>query len=114
MTNIQVLLKDNIVIAELVFEDNDPVVMQETFDKFNYDQVINPRWKQIPLGGVGSAWNGTSFVPQPFPSWTLDNTFHWQPPKPKPDGDYNWDETKSKWVFTDNSDKVSDCIDCDN
>ena len=37
-------------------------------------------------------------APQPFPSWTLDENFDWQPPTPKPDGEYVWDEDSLSWI----------------
>jgi hypothetical protein len=103
--HIQVLLKNNIVIAELVFEDNDDLIMADTFEQFDYDQIIDTRRKEVSVGGLGAAWNGKEFIPKPYPSWTLSENLTWEPPIPKPEGDYYWDETKKKWVLTDNSDK---------
>ncbi|NBQ44930.1 MAG: hypothetical protein EBU37_02585 [Actinobacteria bacterium] len=37
-------------------------------------------------------------APQPFKSWTLDENNDWQPPTPKPDGEYYWDENLLVWV----------------
>ena len=37
-------------------------------------------------------------LPQPYPSWTLDENNDWQPPTPKPDGDYYWDEDTQTWL----------------
>lgn len=114
MAHIQVLLKNNIVIAELVLVDDDPVVMQETFDKFDYDQVIDTRRKEVVLAGLGASWDGKQFNIKPYPSWILNDQFQWEAPKPKPDGDYNWDDNKQTWVVTTNPDNESGCIDCDN
>lgn len=38
-------------------------------------------------------------APQPFDSWTLDDNFDWQPPKPYPnDGRlYRWNEDELDW-----------------
>ena len=38
--------------------------------------------------------------PQPYPSWTLDEQCHWQPPVPRPDdgGYYTWDEESRTWI----------------
>ena len=36
--------------------------------------------------------------PQPFESWTLNENNDWQPPTPKPDGDYYWNENLLMWV----------------
>jgi hypothetical protein len=50
-------------------------------------------------GGIGWSFDGTNFIaPQPYPSWTLDSNFDWQPPTPKPDGDYYWNEKTISWV----------------
>ena len=37
--------------------------------------------------------------PQPFPSWTLDGSFDWQPPTAMPeDGkEYSWNESTKAW-----------------
>ena len=37
-------------------------------------------------------------APQPYPSWTLDQNNDWQPPTPKPDGQYYWDEDTQSWL----------------
>lgn len=37
--------------------------------------------------------------PQPFPSWTLDDNYDWQPPTPMPaGGEWSWDEPTLSWV----------------
>jgi hypothetical protein len=36
--------------------------------------------------------------PKPYSSWTLDENHDWQPPTPKPEGNYIWDETTLAWV----------------
>jgi len=51
--------------------------------------------------GIGYTYDADADVfvaPQPFPSWTLDGNHDWQPPTPKPDGDYRWDEAELEWV----------------
>lgn len=51
--------------------------------------------------GIGYSYNPVADVfiaPQPFPSWTLDTNYDWQPPKPKPEGRFYWDEDKLDWV----------------
>jgi hypothetical protein len=35
---------------------------------------------------------------QPFASWTLDANNDWQPPTPKPEGAFYWDEGSLSWV----------------
>ena len=37
-------------------------------------------------------------APQPYPSWTLDTNFDWQPPTPRPEGACYWSEEDLEWV----------------
>lgn len=39
-------------------------------------------------------------APQPFPSWSLDANYDWQPPTPRPEseGMWLWDEDSLSWV----------------
>ena len=56
--------------------------------------------KRFPSAGY--AYNSTADVfitPQPYASWTLDSNHDWQPPTPKPDGDYSWNESQLEWVL---------------
>jgi hypothetical protein len=53
--------------------------------------------------GVGFSYNPVADVfiaPQPYPSWSLDENFDWQPPMARPEeGDFwYWDETTLSWV----------------
>lgn len=51
--------------------------------------------------GIGCAYDAEAdvfFYPQPFPSWTLDSNHDWQPPTPKPEGNFVWDESELSWV----------------
>jgi len=51
--------------------------------------------------GIGYTYDADADVfvaPQPYPSWTLDGNHDWQPPTPKPDGDYIWNEAELEWV----------------
>jgi hypothetical protein len=51
--------------------------------------------------GIGYFYDEVANVfiaPQPYPSWLLNENFDWQPPTPKPDGDFYWDESNLEWV----------------
>ena len=51
--------------------------------------------------GIGYTYDADADVfvaPQPYPSWFLDENHDWQPPTPKPDGDYYWSEEDLEWV----------------
>ena len=39
------------------------------------------------------------YAPQPYPSWTLnETTFQWEPPTPNTNAGYIWDEDTTSWV----------------
>ena len=53
--------------------------------------------------GVGSIYHHEADAfssPQPYPSWTLnETTYIWEPPTPYPEtGDHKWDEGTTSWV----------------
>ena len=54
----------------------------------------------LSRGGIGWTYDdqANQFVaPQPFESWTLDENNDRQPPTPKPDGAYYWNEDTQTW-----------------
>jgi hypothetical protein len=63
--------------------------------------------KQFPSEGYFyDDVNDVFIAPRPFPSWTLDNNFDWQPPTPQPSENiyeaghvlmWNWNEEEQKW-----------------
>ena len=51
--------------------------------------------------GIGYTYNADDdvfIIPQPYASWTLDSNHDWQPPIPKPDGNYYWNEATQTWL----------------
>ncbi len=45
------------------------------------------------------ALNDVFIRPQPYPSWSLDNDFNWQPPIPAPEGmGWYWNEAEQVWL----------------
>ena len=76
----------------------------------------------VPLSSNGVKWVQTSYnsnfrkqhagtgytydsnkdkfiAPQPYPSWSLDENFDWQPPTPRPEGDFwYWNEDSLSWL----------------
>ena len=52
--------------------------------------------------GIGHTYDPTAnafYSPEPYPSWSLDENFFWQPPTPMPeDGKaYGWNEETQTW-----------------
>lgn len=59
----------------------------------------NFRKQYATLGGKYLADADVFIAPKPFPSWTLDGNYDWQPPTPRPtEGDWYWDEVTLSWV----------------
>lgn len=54
------------------------------------------------FAGIGFTYDANADVfiaPQPYPSWSLDENFDWQPPTPRPsEGRWVWDEPSLTWV----------------
>jgi hypothetical protein len=51
--------------------------------------------------GIGYTYDADADVfisEQPYPSWTLDNNYNWQPPTPRPEGKWSWDEDTLSWI----------------
>jgi len=52
--------------------------------------------------GIGYSYDPVADVfiaPQPYPSWSLDDNFDWQPPTPRPEeGLWYWDEESLSWI----------------
>ena len=75
-----------------------PVTAQE-------DSGTTLRKNYAGIGMVYDQVRDAFYVPQPFPSWTLnDTTCVWEAPVAYPsDGkDYDWDEIARNWVIADN------------
>ena len=62
-----------------------------------------------PMGynyaGIGHTFDAEAdafHAPSPFPSWTLDEDYRWEPPTAMPDdgNEYGWDEATLSWVAT--------------
>ena len=68
-------------------EDNEPD--GGTAVRFNY-------------AGTGDIYDPDAdafFRPQPYPSWTINADFVWEPPVARPDGGaYQWEEASQSWI----------------
>lgn len=59
----------------------------------------NIRKQFAGIGYTYDAANDVFIAPQPYPSWSLDNNFNWQPPIPRPTGElWIWDENNLCWI----------------
>lgn len=98
---------ENKVIRVLVGDNNDPNGdegyqwlinnLGGTWIQTSYNNRIRKQY-----AGIGYSYDSAADVfiaPQPYPSWSLDKNFDWQPPTPKPaEGIWLWDEPTLSWV----------------
>jgi hypothetical protein len=68
----------------------------QTCKRTSYNNKIRKQYCSI--GFTYLAEPDVFVKPQPYPSWTLDSNHDWQPPTPKPDGKYLWNEAQLKWA----------------
>ena len=63
----------------------------------SYNNKIRKQYAQI---GFYYDFDADVFIaPQPFSSWSLDENYDWQAPKPKPtEGFWYWDEDLGNWI----------------
>ena len=81
---------DNNIVVNIIEADRTFIISQPDADSY----------KLLSRGGIGWTYDeqANQFVaPQPFESWTLDENNDWQPPTPKPDGNYYWNEDTQTW-----------------
>lgn len=109
MAHYAFLDENNIVVEVITGVDEDQLLDGKTAEQWyadyrglkcvrtSYNNNIRRRY-----AGKGFTYDPTNDVflePQPFPSWSLDSNFDWQPPKPKPSEGFTiWDEQKKDWV----------------
>ena len=72
---------------------------------YGYDKWLQTSFNNRIRGrfaGIGFSYdpnNDVFIAPQPYPSWTLDNDFNWQPPTPMPtEGMWYWSEAEQVWI----------------
>ena len=102
-------LNSNNVVTEVItgidetelIEGLDPEIWYGNFRKqvckrTSYNNNIRKQY-----AGIGYTYDADADVfvtPQPFASWTLDTNHDWQPPTPKPEGNYAWFEPNQVWI----------------
>ena len=100
-------IEDGIVTQVIVTMDSDEDTFAdrmlaetgEMYVRTSYNAATNGF--RFNFAGLGYHWDGTGFyAPQPYPSWTLDDKYQWQPPVAKPTDDkfYTWSEDTLNWV----------------
>jgi hypothetical protein len=112
------LNQNNVVLQVIAISNNDapdPYPASEALGQsFIASLGLPGEWRQTSYhgnirahyAGIGYTYDADADVfypPQPYPSWTLDDQWNWQPPTPYPDdgGMYTWDEDTLTWEPTD-------------
>ena len=71
--------------------------LEENWKQTSYNGNIRKQY-----AGIGFSYdpiNDVFIAPQPYPSWSLDQNFDWQPPTPQPEeGRWYWDEDSLSWL----------------
>ena len=78
--------------TETYYAQGTPYIVKRT----SYNNKIRKQFAGI--GYTYDAINDVFISPKPFASWTLNNNFDWQPPTPRPDGLYCWNEDTLSWI----------------
>jgi hypothetical protein len=89
---------NNIVVTVNVIADDDTPLQEGRWIQTSYNANIRKNY-----AGIGYTYDegrDAFIAPQPYPSWTLDDTTcQWQAPTPYPiDGHYIWDESTLIWT----------------
>jgi hypothetical protein len=118
MAHFAELDENNIVLQVLVVPDDQEHRGQEYLAD---DLALGGTWLQASYNTYGNVHSGGGtplrynfagpaggydpvadafYDPQPFPSWSLDENYLWQPPTYSPDDgiSYSWDEDAISWV----------------
>jgi hypothetical protein len=101
-------LDDNNIVTEVItgkdeHEILDGVTPEEWYSNFRNQTCVRTSYNhniRKQFAGIGYTYDPIADVfiqPQPFPSWTLDSNHDWQPPAPKPEGFFDWNEDILSW-----------------
>jgi len=101
----------NIVLNKVVADDNETSASIQKIMKSSNTWLECKKSGGSGVGGTGhigytyDSANGVFIEPQPYPSWTLNNTtFRWDPPVAKPaetaTSIWTWDEATQQWIDT--------------
>jgi len=107
-------INTNSVVTQIIVSEQDFINSGEVGDSFLWVQTSYNHNFRKQFAGIGCTYDKTNdvfIVPQPYPSWTLDDSFDWQPPTAIPDEErtlsispdyidkerYEWNEDTKSW-----------------
>ena len=113
MAHYALINTENIVTQVIVGIDENELIEGDTPETW-YGNLFNQLCKRTSYNaannglrkqyaGIGFTYdpvNDVFIAPQPYPSWTLDENFDWQPPTPMPTDNkiYAWFEPNKQWI----------------
>ena len=90
-------IKDNKVTNVAIFDDPSEELLNHFKLEFDLDEIILATKNAVPR----ATWDGVKFtLPQPFPSWILNDDENWQAPIEEPLSPgkiYLWNESIINW-----------------
>jgi hypothetical protein len=92
----------NNIVTEVIVAEQEFINSGLVGDSFLWVQTSYNNNFRKHYAGVGYTYDKTNdiFISQkPYPSWSLDASFDWQPPTPMPDDEkqYTWNEATTTW-----------------
>ena len=98
-------LDSNNVVTQGIVAEQDFINSGRVGDSFLWVQTSyngNFRKQYASIGYTYDKVNDVFISPRPYPSWTLDDSFNWNPPSVIPDDDkhYTWNESTTTWDET--------------
>ena len=104
-------LDDNNIVTEVItgkdeYEVLDGLTPEQWYENFRGQRCVRTSYNnniRKQYAGIGFFYDSVADIfisPKPFPSWSLDSNYDWQPPTPMPtDGKlYKWDEDSLLWI----------------
>jgi hypothetical protein len=92
-------------VTQVIVAEQDFINSGKVGDSFLWVQTSYNNNFRKQCAGVGYTYDKANDVfisPKPYPSWTLDASFDWQPPTAMPTDDkrYDWNEDTKAWDET--------------
>ena len=93
-------IDNNNIVQRVIVAEQDFINSGAVGDSFRWVQTSYNNNFRKQYAGAGFTYDKVNDVfvrPQPYASWTLDSSYDWQPPTPKPDGIHTWNEGTQAW-----------------
>ena len=95
-------IDSNNIVTQVLVVEQDFIDSGKLGDSLLWVQTSYNNNIRKQFAGIGFTYdkaNDVFITPKPFPSWTLDASFDWQPPTAIPDDkkQYLWNEATKTW-----------------